>query len=144
MNYETILVSRNERVGTITLNRPERLNAIARGMRQCVLTEAQARKQGYEVKVGKFPFVALGRAIANLDTDGFAKVVTDAESGQLLGVHIVGNGAGDLISEAAVAIEMGASTADLALTIHPHPTLPEAIMEAAKAAQGEAIHILNR
>ena len=108
------------------------------------LTAEEADKRGHKVKVGKFPFTALGRAIANLDTDGFAKVVTDAESGQLLGVHIVGNGAGDLISEAAVAIEMGASTADLALTIHPHPTLPEAIMEAAKASLGEAIHILNR
>jgi dihydrolipoamide dehydrogenase len=107
-------------------------------------TSEEAEKRGHKVKVGKFPFVALGRAIANLDTDGFAKVVTDAESGQLLGVHIVGNGAGDLISEAAIAIEMGASTADLALTIHPHPTLPEAIMEAAKASLGEAIHILNR
>jgi dihydrolipoamide dehydrogenase len=108
------------------------------------LTTEEAEKRGRKVKVGKFPFTALGRAIANLDTDGFAKVVTDAESGQLLGVHIVGNGAGDLISEAAMAIEMGASTADLALTIHPHPTLPEAIMEAAKASLGEAIHILNR
>jgi len=108
------------------------------------LTEQEAEKRGHKVKVGKFPFSALGRAIANLDTDGFAKVVTDAESGQLLGVHIVGNGAGDLISEAALAIEMGAATADLALTIHPHPTLPEAIMEAAKASLGEAIHILNR
>ena len=108
------------------------------------LTSEEAEKRGHKVKVGKFPFTALGRAIANLDTDGFAKVVTDAESGQLLGVHIVGNGAGDLISEAALAIEMGASTADLALTIHPHPTLPEAIMEAAKASLGEAIHILNR
>ena len=108
------------------------------------LTSEEAEKRGHKVKVGKFPFTALGRAIANLDTDGFAKVVTDAESGLLLGVHIVGNGAGDLISEAALAIEMGASTADLALTIHPHPTLPEAIMEAAKASLGEAIHILNR
>jgi dihydrolipoamide dehydrogenase len=108
------------------------------------LTSEEAEKRGHKVKVGKFPFAALGRAIANLDTDGFAKVVTDADSGLLLGVHIVGNGAGDLISEAALAIEMGASTADLALTIHPHPTLPEAIMEAAKASLGEAIHILNR
>ena len=108
------------------------------------LTGEEAEKLGHQVKVGKFPFTALGRAIANTDTDGFAKVVTDAESGQVLGVHIVGGGAGDLISEAAVAIEMGATAADLGMTIHPHPTLSEAIMEAAKAAQGEAIHILNR
>jgi dihydrolipoamide dehydrogenase len=108
------------------------------------LTAEEAEKRGHQVKVGKFPFTALGRAIANLDTDGFAKVVMDAENGQVLGVHIVGAGAGDLISEAAVAIEMGATAADVGMTIHPHPTLSEAIMEAAKAAQGEAIHILNR
>jgi dihydrolipoamide dehydrogenase len=108
------------------------------------LTAAEAEKRGHKVKVGKFPFTALGRAIANLDTDGFTKVVMDADSGQLLGVHIVGQGAGDLISEAALAIEMGASAADLAMTIHPHPTLSEAVMEAAKAAQGEAIHMVNR
>jgi dihydrolipoamide dehydrogenase len=108
------------------------------------LTGEEAQKQGHKIKVGKFPFTALGRAIANLDTDGFAKVVKDADSGQVLGVHVVGSGAGDLISEAALAIEMGAAAADLGMTIHPHPTLSEAIMEAAKAAEGEAIHILNR
>jgi dihydrolipoamide dehydrogenase len=68
----------------------------------------------------------------------------DAETERVLGVHIVGQGAGDLISEAAMAIEMGAAAADVGMTVHPHPTLSEAIMEAAKAAQGEAIHILNR
>ncbi|HEX7505612.1 MAG TPA: dihydrolipoyl dehydrogenase [Polyangia bacterium] len=108
------------------------------------LTAEEAEKRGHKVKIGKFPFTALGRAIANLDTDGFAKVVMDADSGQLLGVHVVGQGAGDLISEAALAIEMGANVSDVAMTIHPHPTLPEAIMEAAKAALGEAIHVLNR
>jgi dihydrolipoamide dehydrogenase len=108
------------------------------------LTAEEAEKRGQKVKVGKFPFTALGRAIANLDTDGFAKLVMDAESGQVLGVHLVGGGAGDLISEAALAIEMGAHAGDIGMTIHPHPTLSEAIMEAAKAAQGEAIHILNR
>jgi dihydrolipoamide dehydrogenase len=107
------------------------------------LTAEAAEKAGHKVKLGKFPFAALGRAIANYDTDGFAKVVTDADSGQVLGIHVVGQGAGDLISEAALAIEMGAATADVAMTIHPHPTLSEAIMEAAKAAQGEAIHIVN-
>ena len=108
------------------------------------MTAEEAEKSGHKVKLGKFPFVALGRAIANYDTDGFAKVVTDADSGQVLGIHVVGQGAGDLISEAALAIEMGAVAADVGMTIHPHPTLPEAIMEAAKAAQGEAIHIMNR
>ena len=94
--------------------------------------------------MGKFPFVALGRAIANADTDGFVKVVTDAESGEVLGIQVVGNGAGDVIAEAALAIEMGAVAEDLSLTIHAHPTLPEAIMEAAKASLGEAIDIQNR
>ncbi|HEX2657705.1 MAG TPA: dihydrolipoyl dehydrogenase, partial [Polyangia bacterium] len=96
------------------------------------------------VRVGKFPFAALGRAIANADTDGFVKVVIDATSHEVLGIHVVGNGASDVIAEAALAIEMGALADDLSLTIHAHPTLPEAIMEAAKASLGEAIHIVNR
>ena len=108
------------------------------------LTEKKARERGHQVKVGKFPFVALGRAIANHDTDGFVKIVVDAESTEVLGLHVVGNGAGDVIAEAALAIEMGALAADIGLTVHAHPTLPEAIMEAAKASQGEAIHIQNR
>jgi dihydrolipoamide dehydrogenase len=108
------------------------------------ITADEAEKRGRKVKVGKFPFVALGRAIANADTDGFVKVVIDAESKEVLGIHVCGNGAGDVIAEAALAIEMGALAEDLALTIHAHPTLPEAIMEAAKASLGEAIHIQNR
>jgi dihydrolipoamide dehydrogenase len=85
----------------------------------------------------------LGRALSVNDTDGFVKVVADAKSGEVLGVHIVGNGASDLISEATLAIEMGAVADDLRLTIHPHPTLSEAMMEAAAAALGEAIHVVN-
>ena len=108
------------------------------------ITADEAKQRGREVKVGKFPFSVLGRAIANADTDGFVKVVTDAESGGVLGIHVVGNGAGDVIAEAALAIEMGAVAEDLSLTIHAHPTLPEAIMDAAKASLGEAIHIQNR
>jgi len=108
------------------------------------LTAEDAEKQGHKIKIGKFPFSALGRAIANYDTDGFAKVIVDIDSGEVLGIHVVGQGAGDIISEAALAIEMGALASDVGMTIHPHPTLPEAIMEAAKAAQGEAVHILNR
>jgi dihydrolipoamide dehydrogenase len=108
------------------------------------LTTQEAERRGHQVKIGKFPFAALGRAMANHDTDGFAKVIMDKDSGEVLGVHIVGQGGGDLISEAALAIEMGASAEDLGLTIHPHPTLSEAIMEAALSARGEAIHILNR
>ncbi|HKA90410.1 MAG TPA: dihydrolipoyl dehydrogenase [Haliangiales bacterium] len=108
------------------------------------LTEEQAKAGGRKIKVGKYPFAVLGRALSVNDTDGFAKVIGDAETGEVLGVHIVGNGAGDLIAEASLAIEMGAVLDDLSLTIHAHPTLPEAIMEAAKAALGEAIHIMNR
>jgi len=108
------------------------------------ITADEAEKRWHKVKVGKFPFVALGRALANADTDGFVKVVIDADSKEVLGIHVVGNGASDIIAEAALAIEMGALADDIALTIHAHPTLPEAIMEAAKASLGEAIHIQNR
>lgn len=108
------------------------------------LTEAQAKEEGYTVKCGKFPFAALGRAMSVNDTDGFCKIVSDTKTGEVLGVHIVGNGASDLIGEAALSIEMGAVVDDLALTIHPHPTLSEVIMEAAAATKGEAIHMINR
>ncbi|HEY0712048.1 MAG TPA: dihydrolipoyl dehydrogenase [Polyangia bacterium] len=108
------------------------------------LTAEEAEKRGRKVKIGKFPFVALGRAIANADTDGFVKVVVDANTTEVLGIHVVGNGAPDVIAEAALAIEMGALADDVGLTIHAHPTLPEAIMEACKASLGEAIHIQNR
>ena len=107
------------------------------------LTEAQAKNQGYEPIVGKFPFTALGRAVAVGETDGFVKVVADKQSEQILGIHMVGADVTDLVSEAALAIEMGATLDDLALTVHPHPTLPEALMEATEAAKGKAIHILN-
>jgi dihydrolipoamide dehydrogenase len=107
------------------------------------LTEAEARKQGYDPIVGKFPFTALGRAMAVGETEGFVKIVAHRESEQILGVHMVGADVTDLISEAALAIEMGATLDDLALTVHPHPTLPEALMEASEAAKGKAIHILK-
>jgi len=107
------------------------------------LTEAEAKKQGYDPIVGKFPFTALGRAMAVGETEGFIKVVARRESEQILGVHMVGADVTDLISEAALAIEMGATLDDLALTVHPHPTLPEALMEASEAAKGKAIHILK-
>jgi dihydrolipoamide dehydrogenase len=108
------------------------------------ISAPEAEKAGRKIKVGKFPFAALGRAIANADTDGFVKVVIDAESTEVLGIHAVGNGASDIIAEAALAIEMGALADDVGLTVHAHPTLPEAIMEACKASLGEAIHIQNR
>ena len=107
------------------------------------LTVEEAKAKGRKVNIGKFPFAASGRAMAIGETDGFVKVVTDAADDRVLGVHIVGPEASDLINEAALAIEMGAFAEDIALTIHPHPTLGEAVMEAAKHALGEAIHIGN-
>ncbi len=107
------------------------------------LTKEEAEAQGHEVVVGKFPFSVSGRALAINETTGFVKVIADAKDERLLGIHIVGPEASDLISEAALAIEMGAYVPDVSLTIHPHPTLGEAVMEAAKHAIGEAIHIQN-
>jgi len=108
------------------------------------LTESQAKEKGYDPIVGKFPFTALGRALLAGETEGFAKIVADKNSDLVLGVHIVGSEASDLISEAALAIEMGATLEDIGLTVHPHPTLPESVMEAAEAAKGKAIHILQK
>jgi dihydrolipoyl dehydrogenase len=108
------------------------------------MSEAEARAQGIEIKLGKFPFSALGRAMSIRETDGFVKVIIDAATKRVLGVTVVGPSASDLISEAMLAVEMTATAEDLALTIHPHPTLGEAMMEAAAAALGQAIHIPNR
>ncbi len=108
------------------------------------LTEEQAQAAGHKIKVGKFPFAALGRALSVNDTDGFAKIIADAETEEILGLHVVGNGGSDLISEGTLAIEMGAVLQDMQLSVHPHPTLSEALMEAAAAARREAIHIVNR
>ena len=108
------------------------------------LTEAQAKEQGFDPIIGKFPFTALGRALLAGETEGFVKIIADKSSDLVLGVHIVGAEASDMISEAALAIEMGATLEDIGLTVHPHPTLPESIMEAAEAAKGKAIHILQK
>jgi dihydrolipoamide dehydrogenase len=107
-------------------------------------TEAQAKEKGIEVRVGKFPFAALGRAMAVNETDGFFKVVANKKTNEVLGVHIVGAEASNLISEGALALEMHAFLEDIGLTIHPHPTLGEGFMEAAMNGLGHAIHILNR
>lgn len=111
---------------------------------QAGLTEAQAKEQGYEVNTGLFPMAALGRASAMNATDGVIKVVVDAKSDVILGIGITAFNANDLIAEACLAIEMGALAEDLALTVHAHPTLAEGLMEAAKAARGEALHIINK
>ncbi|MEN8008329.1 MAG: dihydrolipoyl dehydrogenase [Candidatus Krumholzibacteriota bacterium] len=105
------------------------------------LTEREAEEQGINFKVGKFPLSALGRARTLGRTDGLVKIIADPRSGLILGVGIVGPMASELIAEGTLAIEMGATLEDLMVTIHPHPTLSEAIMEAAEVAAGEAIHI---
>jgi dihydrolipoamide dehydrogenase len=107
------------------------------------LTEAKAASSGYSVKRSRFQFAALGRALSAGETQGFVKVVSKADDGLVLGVQIVGPDASNLISEVALAIEMGATIDDIALTIHPHPTLPEAIMEAAESAADRPVHQLK-
>lgn len=107
------------------------------------LMEHEARAKGYTLKVGKVPYAAIGRALTTGETDGFIKLIANAENNRVLGVTIVGSHASDLISECALAVEMDCECLDIGLTIHPHPTLGEGIMEAAKAALGEAVHILN-
>jgi dihydrolipoamide dehydrogenase len=107
----------------------------------CGVSEEQAKAAGHAVKVGKFPFAALGRALTMNAPDGFVKIIADAEHEVILGVRMVGPGVSDLISEAVLALEMGAQLEDLAASIHPHPTLSEALAEAAEVALGRAIHI---
>lgn len=107
------------------------------------LTEAKATEAGYKVKRSRFQFAALGRALAAGEPEGFVKIISNEEDGLVLGVQIVGPDASNLISEVALAIEMGATVEDIALTIHPHPTLPEAIMEASESAAGKPIHQLK-
>ncbi len=108
------------------------------------LTVAQATAAGHEVQTGKFPFSANGRALSTNESEGFAQIVSDRGTGLVLGVHVVGTEASNLIAEAALAIEMGAVVEDLALTVHAHPTLPEVMMEAAEANLGHAIHAVAR
>ncbi|MEQ8195997.1 MAG: dihydrolipoyl dehydrogenase, partial [Rhodospirillales bacterium] len=99
------------------------------------------KEAGIEYKVGKFPFSANARARANNDTDGFVKVLADATTDRILGVHIIGPEAGDIIQEAVVAMEFGGSAEDLARTSHGHPGLAEAIKEAALGAYDKPLHI---
>lgn len=109
------------------------------------LMESEARAKGYnDLLISKFPFAANGRAVSMQETEGFVKMIADKKTHILLGVHIVGPEASNIISEAVLAIEMGARLEDLALSIHPHPTLGETMMEAAEATLGHAIHIIQR
>jgi dihydrolipoamide dehydrogenase len=105
------------------------------------LTEAQALAAGRTVTVAKFPWAASGRAITLDRVDGLTKLLIDPATERILGVGLVGSGAGELIAEGVVAIEMGASASDLKLSIHPHPTLTETLMEAAEVFFGQATHV---
>ncbi|MEO8663954.1 MAG: dihydrolipoyl dehydrogenase [Ignavibacteria bacterium] len=107
----------------------------------CGITEAQAKAENIDITVAKFPWAASGRALTIARTDGLTKLIIDPDSERILGVGIVGKGAGDLISEGVLAIEMGANAADLKLTIHPHPTLSETIMESAEVFFGQSTHV---
>jgi len=108
------------------------------------LGEEEAREQGYNVVTGAFPYKASGRAMSLDATDGFVKAVADADSKQLLGIVAVGRGVSEFIGEATLALEMGAFLEDVALTIHPHPTMSEAFQEAVEAALGQAVHMVNK
>jgi len=110
----------------------------------CGLTEAEAKEKGINYQVAKFPWSASGRALTFDRTDGVTKIIADPETDRVLGVGICGAGAGELIAEAVLAIEMGATVEDIALTIHPHPTLSETLMEAADAFYGHATHTFTK
>ena len=107
----------------------------------CGLTETQAAGEQRAVTIARFPWAASGRAISIDRTDGLTKLVLDPETGRVLGVGIVGSGAGELIAEGVLAIEMGATATDMKLTIHPHPTLTETVMESAEVFFGQATHV---
>jgi dihydrolipoamide dehydrogenase len=108
------------------------------------LMEAEAREQGYEIEIGRFPWSASGRAVAMDDRTGFTKLILEKGSGRVLGMAVVGKGAEDLIAEGVLAVELGAVAEDLALSIHPHPTLSETVAEAAEDYLGLSTHIMSR
>jgi dihydrolipoamide dehydrogenase len=110
----------------------------------CGLTEAEAKERGIKYEVSKFPWAASGRALSFDRTDGVTKMLIDPDSERVLGVGICGAGAGELIAEAVLAMEMGATAEDIALTVHPHPTLSETMMECAEAFYGHATHTIAK
>src|SRR4029077_7153610 len=109
----------------------------------CGLTEAEAKASGIEVEVAKFPWGASGRALTFDRPDGLTKLIIDPKTERVLGVGIVGHGAGELIAEGVVAVEMGATARDLAVCVHPHPTLSETLMEAAEVFYGLGTHTIS-
>jgi dihydrolipoamide dehydrogenase len=107
----------------------------------CGLTEAAAREAGYDIKVGKFPFTASGKASASGAKDGFVKLIFDSAYGELLGAHMIGANVTEMIAEIVVARKLETTAHEIIKSVHPHPTMSEAIMEAAAAAYGEVIHL---
>jgi dihydrolipoamide dehydrogenase len=107
----------------------------------CGLTEAAAKEAGYEIKVGKFPFTASGKASSSGSKDGFVKLIFDASYGELLGAHMIGANVTEMISEIIVARKLETTAHEIIKAVHPHPTMSEAIMEAAAVAYGEVIHL---
>ncbi len=105
------------------------------------MTEAQAKEAGYEIKVGKFPFTASGKASAAGDKSGFVKVIFDSKYGEWLGAHMVGQNVTEIIAEVVAARKLETTGHEIIKSVHPHPTMSEAIMEAAAAAYGEVIHL---
>jgi dihydrolipoamide dehydrogenase len=104
-------------------------------------TEAQAKEKGYAIKVGKFPFIASGKALGLNEKEGFVKIIADAKYGEILGAHLVGPEVTELLPELALAHTWELTTEEIARTVHAHPTLSEALMEAAHAVRGQAIHV---
>ena len=105
------------------------------------LTQEQAEDSGYDIKIGKFPFRGLGKSLADGNHEGFVKVIYDAKYGELLGCHIIGHNASNLISEVSIARTLETTYNEILNTVHPHPTLSEAIQEATADAFDEAIHL---
>ncbi len=111
------------------------------GVASVGLTEKAAREAGHEVRIGKFPFIFSGRALASDETEGFVKLVFDAKYGELLGAHLIGSQATELIAELVMAKKLEATEEEILHAMHPHPTYSEAIMEAAGQGLGESVHI---
>ncbi len=105
------------------------------------MTEQQAKEAGFELKIGKFPFTASGKAKAAGHPEGFVKLIFDAKYGEILGAHMIGHGVTDMIAEMVLARRLEATGMEIVKTVHPHPTMSEAIMEAAATAYGEVIHL---
>jgi dihydrolipoamide dehydrogenase len=111
------------------------------GVASVGLTEKAAKEAGHKVRIGRFPFIASGRAIASDETEGFVKLVFEAEHGELLGAHLIGSQVTELIAELVMAKKLEATEEEILHAMHPHPTYSEAVMEAAGQGMGESVHI---